>query len=133
MKTILLLTTMFAANGAWAHGEDKPGPNGGMIRMPGNFHVEAVIKSEGVEIFLLDINFKDPTVADSQVKAKHVTTASTTDLNCARRQKSFFCSFPKKEMSRLGKLVIESRRAGQAASMDAIYDLGTKAEHSTHH
>lgn len=42
--TKLLLTSAIALSwsSSFAHGEGKPGPNGGEIRMPGAFHTEAI-------------------------------------------------------------------------------------------
>ncbi len=53
----------------FAHGEDKPGPHGGFIRMPGAFHTEVVKEKEGYRVYLLDINWKNPSVLDSAVLA----------------------------------------------------------------
>jgi hypothetical protein len=42
--TMVLMSGVFA----WGHGEDKPGPNGGYIQMPGAFHTELVPVSDKV-------------------------------------------------------------------------------------
>ena len=52
---------------AHAHGEDKPGPNGGEVRMPGAFHTEVKLQGREVRVYLLDIEFKNPMIENSSV------------------------------------------------------------------
>ena len=65
----LFLGLMLNFSLVFAHGMNKPGPNGGEIRMPGPFHTEA--KAEGankLKVYLLDMNFKNPVTANSSVE-----------------------------------------------------------------
>lgn len=63
-QAALLLIATFAH----AHGENKPGPHGGEIRMPGAFHVEVKLSGRELQVFLLDIEFKSPVIENSSVE-----------------------------------------------------------------
>ena len=57
--TALIFSTLTVLSvNLFAHGEDKPGPHGGYIRMPGSFHTEVVKEKAGYRVYLLDINWK---------------------------------------------------------------------------
>lgn len=110
-----MLFSMNYASRAQAHGEDKPGPHQGFIRMPGAFHTE--VKDEGprgFKIYLLDVSLKNPSVDDSLVEA----TVSAKDgrsiaLACKVEGKAFICQGPeglKKES--LSALSIKAKRKG---------------------
>ena len=48
MKAYLFLMAMLVSSIlAFAHGEDKPGPHGGHIKMPANFHTEVIASEDG--------------------------------------------------------------------------------------
>ncbi len=74
MKLVLLLFVVASSvlfdGFAYGHGEEKPGPNGGEIRMPGAFHTEVKGTAREFEVFLLDIEFKNAIVANSNVEAR---------------------------------------------------------------
>lgn len=78
---------------AYAHGEDKAGPNGGFIRMPGAFHTEIVqIEKDKAKVYLLDMNWQSPSVKDAKVEVKLGTKAT---LQCQAKEESYFlCLFP---------------------------------------
>ena len=60
---ISILISSLVGLTAFAHGEDKPGPHGGHIRMPANFHTEVIQDLDGsFHIYLLDMQFKEPIV-----------------------------------------------------------------------
>jgi len=128
MKTpgtlIFSLLTILSLNG-FAHGEDKPGPHGGYIRMPGAFHTEVVKEKNGYRVYLLDINWKNPSVLDSDVKASIQVGKNKTDLNCTKESDSYLCisSLPQK-----GMLNINSKREGQAGGIPSSYNLPLKFE-----
>lgn len=107
-----------------AHGEGKPGPHGGFIRMPGPFHTEVVKESGGYRVFLLDIDWKNPSVLASSVSAFIESDRTKTNLICTKKSDSYFCkSFhPQK-----GILHINAKRNGQSGTI-ASYKLPLKFE-----
>lgn len=121
-----------------AHGEDKPGPNGGYIRMPSNFHTEVVPDGESkIKVYLLDINWKNPTLRQSHVKAILAEKKSSTPLSCEVQTDYFLCTLPKGKNFKAGRLEIDATREKQKGAL-AIYDLPfsfTKADsgHKGHH
>lgn len=93
MKKLIILLSIFTSLNLFAHGYDKPGPHGGEITMPGNFHVELLDKGANFVVYLLDINFKNPTTTQSSVVLNNV--------NCTAKNDHFVCPKPKqlKEVS----------------------------------
>lgn len=108
MSVLALLFTLFAGLTAEAHGEDKPGPHGGQIRMPGAFHTEVIAHPNGYQIYLLDINFQNPTVKNSEVKASIKSVGRAEQLKCETHPDHFFCKFSSPPQS--GTLTIEPTR-----------------------
>jgi hypothetical protein len=125
-KKILLIITFiqFLSLQIFAHGEDKPGPHQGYIRMPGAFHTEVVKIKEGYRIYLLDMNWKNPSVADSSVKATIVAGKRKTDLSCTKENDSYLCKTNLKER---GRLEITAKREGQMGNT-VQYKLPLKFE-----
>jgi hypothetical protein len=117
---LALLISFLAMVEAKAHGEDKPGPNGGQIRMPGPYHTEALTKGDGFQIFLLDLDFKNPMTANSSVKAILDVSGRKIQLTCEAHTDHFFC--PSKENLKSGVLLIESTR-NSARGNTAKYQL----------
>lgn len=109
---------------AFAHGEDKAGPHGGYIRMPGAFHTEVVKEKEGYRVYLLDIDWKNPSVLDSSVSAFIQVGKKKTDLTCSQESSSYFC---KSKLPQKGNLNILAKRQGQTGAM-ALYKLPLKLE-----
>lgn len=90
LKTAFVMSRLLGDVLAFAHGEDKPGPFGGGIRMPGAFHSEAVLfYPNEVKIYLLDMNWKNPTVSDSKVEASF-KGHRTSNATCQKRR-TLFC------------------------------------------
>lgn len=129
---------------ALAHGEDKPGPHGGHIRMPANFHTEVVPDKDGsFHIYLLDMQFKVPLVEKSSIKAFVLKGKKKSTLKCKVMVDHFHCVGATPSSS--GTLVIKAIRNGTQASMDAKYKLPIKPfelkagevpavqDHSKHH
>ena len=108
MTGLALLLTVFAGQTAKTHGEDKPGPHGGQIRMPGAFHTEVISHPNGFQVYLLDINFQNPTVKNSDVKASIQSVGKVDQLKCDTHPDHFFCKFSSPPKS--GILIIESTR-----------------------
>lgn len=127
MKHILIsLTVLLAAIFASAHGEDKPGPNGGYIKMPANFHTELVPIADGTfKVYLLDIQFQNPTVEKSNIKVVAISGKNKIAVNCVPMNDHFHCT-PKKSF-KTGSLTIKATRNSTKASMDAKYTLPLKA------
>lgn len=97
---------------AAAHGEDKPGPHGGVIRMPGAFHTELIARgTHAVEVYLLDFNWSDPVVAESAVTVTHRLTEKEIPLECQVESKSFMCRTKGPALNE-GTLVVHASRKG---------------------
>lgn len=126
MKTFQLLVVFLATitySLAFSHGEDQPGPNGGSIQMPGAFHTEAVVINKNeLKIFLLDMDWKNPTVNDSSVSATF-QTKTKFEGKCEKNENAFLCTFDKTaDLNKKGKLVVNATREKQ---------VGNKAEYKT--
>ncbi len=108
----------------FAHGEDKLGPNGGYIRMPGAFHTEVVQEKNSYKVYLLDINWQNPSTLDSSVSATIVNGKKKTELSCSKSDQFYTCS---SEEPQKGELQIKAKREGQLGNI-AIYKLPLKLE-----
>ncbi len=107
---------------AFGHGEDKPGPNGGYIRMPGAFHTEVVPEKESFRVYLLDVAWQNPTVKNSYVR---YSGTGQKEIRCRAKKTYFLCPFPKGVKLDKGRLQISSQREGTTGA-DALYDLPLK-------
>ncbi|HMN69101.1 MAG TPA: hypothetical protein PKC28_11225 [Bdellovibrionales bacterium] len=108
LLTTLLISLLFMAGKAGAHGEDKPGPNRGFIRMPGAFHAELVpVNAKVFRVYLLDVHFKNPTTRNSKVELSQGDPAK-----CAAEEDHFVCEFAKANGTEALKL--RATREGQA-------------------
>ena len=117
---ILSLLILASVKGS-AHGEDKFGPNGGYLKMPGNFHTEVVPgKSGSIKIYLLDIAFKNPTVKNSKVSAS-ITNKTKKELLCTAKRDYFVCSLGKTDLAK-GVLSVFAER-DQIKGAEAVYTL----------
>ncbi len=139
---ICILTLFFFSFSVSAHNEDKPGPHGGHIQMPANFHVEAVADAHGgFHIYLMDMENKNPVTKDSWVKASVKDNKKTQKLKCSKMGEEHFQCTGKKITG--GVLTVKAKRSGTEASMDATYELPLKpfttappapaVDHSQHH
>lgn len=102
----------------FAHGEDKPGPNGGSIRMPGNFHTEVVsLGKNKIKVFLLDVSFANPTVIESSVNVTF-QTRKTFKSQCEKNENAFVCTFDSAvDLNSKGKLLINATRDKQTGNV----------------
>lgn len=108
---------------AFAHGEDKPGPHGGQIRMPGAFHTEVLQDGNGaIRIYLLDISFQHPVTTNSSVVASTQGQESNYELSCSPKDNYFNCTPKGTEKLVSGKLLIDAVRDGMKG-VRAIYSL----------
>lgn len=110
--------------GLFAHGENKAGPNGGHIQMPGAFHTELVIgaKKDTLRVFLLDLSFKNPVVKDSKVEMSYKKDNLIESLKCKPIENYFECNLEKSNEKKSGDLVVNASRLG-AAARPAVYTL----------
>lgn len=120
LSTILIFTSMTLL----AHGEDKAGPHGGYIRMPGAFHTEVLNEKNGFRVYLLDINWKNPSVLDSSLSATIVQGTSKSTLKCSKESNSYLCL---SKITQKGELQIIAKREGQTGTT-ASYNLPLKFE-----
>ena len=138
-KILLLITVLLFTSQGFSHGEDKPGPNQGFIQMPGAFHTEVVPQSKNsVQVYLLDIAWKNPTIKDSSVKAQ----IGKESVQCAPQKNFFICQFSDKiDLKSKSQLKISAVRE-KAVGNEAIYELPLKLaakpveqemDHSQHH
>ncbi|EQA53936.1 hypothetical protein [Leptospira kmetyi] len=119
-KLVLSVLLIFASYGLLAHGEHEVGPNGGTIRMPGGFHTELVLLKEGLKVFLLDIEFKNPSTKNGKLQAKIVQGKTEQKLECQAHPDHFFC--PVSKIPTSGKIVLKATRE-KMEGIDAVYDL----------
>jgi hypothetical protein len=135
------LALMFIAI-VFAHGEDAPGPHGGHIVMPANFHTELVLDKNGTsfQVYLLDIQFKNPITKKSEVKARYIEKKKITAIKCSAMDHHFMCESAVK--MKTGFLKIKATRDGVEAPTEAAYELPLKVfktapvkadDHSVHH
>ena len=122
----MLFTALLSVQ-SWSHGEDRPGPNNGFIRMPGAYHTELVpVGKNQVKVFLLDIELKNPTVQASALRLTF-KGKSEAELGCAViSNRHYLCSFPNKmDPTQSGKIIVKSQREGKVG-MDVTYDWPLK-------
>ena len=121
MKTLLSSILLIISLKTFGHGEDKFGPNGGYLKMPGNFHTEVVPEKDGkLKVFLLDISFKSPVVKNSKI-AVTVSNNKKKEINCTAKRDHFLCETSKADLSKGTLNIVAERNAVKGA--DAIYDL----------
>lgn len=111
---------------ALGHGEDRLGPMGGYLRMPGAYHTELIPTSnQEIRVRLLDINWQNPSVKNSAVSLW--IPSSKTEITCASQAgDDFICPLPAKmDLKKKGRLVVRSVREGQKGN-EAVYELPLK-------
>lgn len=123
MKFIIAGLMLYALN-VYAHGEGTPGPHGGAIQMPGNYHTE-VLMGEGniIKVYLLDLQFKNPTTESSYVRLILIKDNKKRPVTCLTRADYFQCRI-KKDLSS-GELSVISQRKGIKGS-EVKYKLPLK-------
>lgn len=116
LKPFLALVLFFSTSSSmvFAHGENKPGPHGGYIRMPGAFHTELLKVNEATFIvYLLDMEWKNPTIKDSKVIVRVKSKLGEQAVNCAPEKDAFLCKLSKNwKWSELTEINIEPNRQG---------------------
>ena len=120
---VALLSFFIQVTSVFAHGEDRPGPNGGIIRMPGAFHTELVKKTDQkFKVYLLDMEWKNPTVNASTLEATLEVGTKKTQAVCETKIAYFECSIPKGMNLSKGTLTIQASRENSPGG-PAIYKL----------
>ncbi|TGK34560.1 hypothetical protein EHQ12_07670 [Leptospira gomenensis] len=115
-----LWISIFVHQDILAHGEHESGPNGGLIRMPGGFHTELIVLKDGLKVYLLDIEFKNPSTKNGALSAKIVRGKSEQKLQCQSHPDHFFC--PVSDLPAVGKIVLKATRE-KMEGIEAVYDL----------
>lgn len=112
-----------------AHGEEKPGPNGGEIRMPGAFHTELKQVGREFHVYLLDLEFKNPMIENSGVEISALRAGALGSpwlLVCratkAARPAGFVCSESKYAPQASDILKVRAKR-GASAGNETEYKL----------
>lgn len=108
---IVTLLGLLYGQFALSHGEDKLGPNGGFVRMPGAFHTEVVPGKGNFQVFLLDIEFKNPIVAESNVEFTLKQSGRETKETCKSERNYFVCSLAKGTSLQTGELEVKASRS----------------------
>jgi hypothetical protein len=136
-SSLAFFTVLFLGFTAFAHGEEKPGPNGGFIQMPGAFHTELVpVNKSSVKVYLLDMQWKNPTIKDSSVNL----TYKKRKANCKKQEDHFLCQFKVLNLNKEGELGLVAMREN-AQGNPQTYELPLRLpegkpaadEHSGHH
>lgn len=129
----LVLATVAVSGRGFAHGDDRPGPHGGHVRMPGAYHTELVPFADktGVKVYLLDISFADPVTEQSWVRLIYETEDATSVTECAVKDDYFECRLPTGAKLDTGKFVISSSRRG-SRSTAAVYSLPLEYRNAAH-
>ncbi len=112
----------------YAHGENKLGPNGGFISMPGLFHTEIVeVDESNFKVFLLDMDFKKPTANESSsVRAILKSKTHSLEIVCKPRDIFFSCFLPKKQkMANFHQIILNTSRDGKSGR-PVIYEIPLK-------
>lgn len=120
MKMIILLLVTIPLN-VYAHGEDKPGPHGGHIRMPGAFHTELVLSNQSAKVYLLDARFKNPMTKNSQVGLILNSHHESKEISCKVKEDHFDCPLPAK-LTGFSGISLKAVRNG-AKGQEAKYPL----------
>ncbi len=131
-SSALMFLTALGSSKAFAHGEDKLGPNGGFIRMPGAFHTEVVPTADReFSVFLLDLSNGNPVTDGSTVSVSLRKGGASVDVTCTPAAASFKCVLPADASLKSGQLLVRASRLGLPSS-PALYPLPLKLEQGAH-
>ncbi|WP_347356657.1 hypothetical protein [Bdellovibrio sp.] len=122
----LLATLIMLPALSWAHGEDKPGPHGGHIQMPGAFHTELIVgKDQSAHIYLLDMNFENPTAQNSEIKVTAKNKKAEVKYTCSVMDGNHFHCIPDGKVPAKTTLIVQATRE-KAVGNEAVYKLPLK-------
>lgn len=136
MRTSIMFLVSILVLGltALGHGEDRPGPNGGYIRMPGGFHTEVILLApNSLKIYLLDMDWKKPSVLNSKLSIVH-KLKKTMPGKCSVEDDHYLCTFPKSiNLEKKGELIVDAQRENQKGNV-VKYELplALKKKESSH-
>ena len=117
---------MIISTSAFAHGEDKYGPNKRFIKMPGAFHTEVVPSKDGSYlVYLVDFYNKNPTVKDSAVDFQVKNNDKVTTFDCKIVKNTYYKCTTNEKISDSGQIILTAKRLGSQGK-PAIYDLPLK-------
>lgn len=140
MKNTIVVITVLLGQLAYGHGENKPGPHKGYVKMPGAFHTEVVPNGASkFKIYLLDINWKNPSLKDSKLDIKVLHRDKAGNVECSPKHEYFQCQLPDSFSLKMGKLVVNATREN-ATGVEVSYSLplsfkedsDTEMQHSNH-
>ena len=101
----------------FAHGENEIGPHGGFIQMPGAWHTELVLdqNQKNAKIYLLDIEFKNPTVKNSKLTLTLKKPGRDNEqlIQCVAKQVFYVCSLSKIKLKKGDQLKVLAERDGK--------------------
>ena len=110
MRFLAVLMILFPSI-VLAHGEEKPGPHNGHIRMPGAFHTELILGSDqSAHVYLLDMNFKNPTTTNSKIEIYAKNKKNKVAFTCSIMDTDHFHCVPEKKYPMKGDLVVKAVR-----------------------
>ncbi|OFZ12197.1 MAG: hypothetical protein A2Z20_11300 [Bdellovibrionales bacterium RBG_16_40_8] len=135
MKKLTFIVVFLIGQWAFAHGETSLGPHNGYIRMPGAFHTEVVPEGNNkFKVYLLDIEFKNPTLQKSKLVIKIEHKSKLVAATCNTRKDYYLCKLPKGLSLKKGKLFVNAVRE-ELVGAEVIYDLpfNLKIENHDHH
>ena len=125
--TLGLLMGFLVGPMAFGHGESKLGPHKGYIRMPGAFHTEITpAGKDKFKVYLLDINFKNPSMNKSKLEIKVTHQDKESPVKCGSKKDHYFCELPEGFSLKEGKLIVNAVREDLPGA-DVTYDLPLKA------
>ena len=110
----LILATILSQT-VFAHGMNKAGPNGGYIRMPGNYHVELVSKEKAIEVYFLDMMFR-PIAIDQASVTLSLNGAKSFKTVCVKGAKSFVCDLKGESLQNYKEAALETTRDGKVVA-----------------
>lgn len=133
MKKKLYLSILFLSTitNVFAHGDNKLGPNGGYLQMPGAFHTELIYNDDGsFQVYLIDSTFRNPITKDSSVDLTLITGGKKAAFKCIAATESYFtCNSTEiKTKSTKGKIEIRAVRNKIKSSL-AKYSLPLTLKH----
>ena len=127
---LVLLSNIIISTSAFAHGEDKYGPNKGFIKMPGAFHTEVVPSTDGSYlVYLVDFYNKNPTVKDSTVEFQVKNDDKVITFDCKIVNNTYYKCTTNEKIKANGQIILTAKRLG-SQGRPAIYDLPLKLKPS---